>query len=160
MVHLNFLTAFEIGYRPRHFKDAVVSTTAEVELRNRRFEQIFRFAVHLAELLNRLRPHPGVAAYPRPLHAAELLLARLHDAPPYSSGRFARALAHQLFRRETRHLDVDVDAVEEGTTYLRQVASDLGRGAGADGALAVRAGFHSPWQVTPIYRSTLVFGYR
>ena len=50
VVHLDVLSAFQIGDGARHFQRPVIAPARQVELSNGGFEQIFGARVHLAEL--------------------------------------------------------------------------------------------------------------
>ncbi|BCM88353.1 hypothetical protein IAD21_00184 [Abditibacteriota bacterium] len=125
MVHLNVRHTFRLGNCPRNFENAIIAASREVELRDCRFEQILCPAVHIAELLKRLRVHVRVAPNATAFHSTNLFLSRCHDSTTNLRGVLPGAFAHQLFGRQTGHFDMDVDSVQQRPRNLRQVASDL-----------------------------------
>ncbi|BCM88435.1 hypothetical protein IAD21_00266 [Abditibacteriota bacterium] len=80
MVHLNLRRIFQICDRPRDFENPVLRTPTQVELRDGGFEQIFRSAVHVAELLDRLTPHLHIRSDADALHPLNLLLPGFHNS--------------------------------------------------------------------------------
>lgn len=63
-VHLDTLRPFQVSNRSTHFQRSIIPAPRQVELRNRRFEQLFRPRVHLAERAHRLRPVPALHVPP------------------------------------------------------------------------------------------------
>ena len=86
----NVFRARQIGNRPRHFHDPVVSPRAEIQFRHRHLQQLLRRVVERAEFLQLLRPEARVAGDFRFVRETLLLPpARGHDA----STDFCRSLA-------------------------------------------------------------------
>ena len=122
---------FEVGDGARDAQDAVVGAGGEAELGDGVFHLLFAFAVELAEAAQGARSHLGVAELAERLQAPALALARREDAFA-DDGRFLGLLVlRQLLVFHRRHLDVQVDAVEQRPGDPRQVALDQRRRAGA-----------------------------
>jgi hypothetical protein len=84
--------------------------------------------VGIAVFAQFLRFHLPVA----PSHTRELPISSFDDASADLGGTFPYSFAHQFFRRECGHFDVDVDPVQQRTGYPREVAPNMGHGAGTD----------------------------
>ena len=85
------------------------------------------------------------ALYTQRCEAGALALAGGADAPAHLSAALARRWQHQIGGRHRRHLDLQIDAVEQGTGDARLVVGSATRAAPAalsGGGAAAAAGVH------------------
>lgn len=85
----------------------------------------------LAEATNVPRRHLGVRLHAERPEALELALAGANHARAHGGRALGQRSGLELFGRQRRKLDVQVDAVQEGARDAAQVSLTLGRGAQA-----------------------------
>ena len=105
--------AGEVGDGARDLQDAVVGAGGEAELVDGCVEELLRRVVEAAVLLHVLRSHVSVEEEGLVGEPFELIMPRLFNALAHLQRRFAGGGAAQHVVAEGRHLDVDVDAVEQ-----------------------------------------------
>ncbi len=139
---------FEVGDGAAHLQYAVVGARRQAQTAHRRFEHPLALGVHAAVLADEPRRHLGVRENAVAREPRALPLARA-EHPRANLGRalgLRERRARKLFELHRRHVNVDVDAVEERprdaadvTLYLRGRASALARRVVPE---AARAGVH------------------
>src|SRR5512137_2353590 len=125
------LLARQVGDRPRHLEHTGVATRREAEGTHRPFQEAGAPFVVPTMLPHIPCAHVRITEDGRPpealaLHPARLLYPRSHLRGPF-------ALLHRgdLFVRQRRHLDVEVDTVQQRTGNAPPVSFHLPRGASA-----------------------------
>src|SRR5208282_4194630 len=121
----------EVGNRERHFQDTVVGAGAEAQARHGALQQALAVGGDVAILADLPRAHLGIAINLFPREAAQLALAGFYDAFTNQVRTFPARVLPQLLVADGGHVDVDIDAIEQGPGNLRDVALDEGRRAGA-----------------------------
>ena len=140
VMRLDDLSVVQVGDRAGELQDAVKGAGAQLQLAHGRFDQRLAALVQLAELPHLGWPHVRVArqqyttsssicrpssvvrrrsGQPLPLHTPR----PLHPLPD-SRARLAQPFAGQLVVVDARHVDVDVDTVEEGARDALLIAGD------------------------------------
>ena len=132
----------EVGDGARELQDAVVGARGEMQLVDGGAQQRLHGIGERAELADVARAHLRVVRHRQPGKAALLDGARLPHALAHGRRGFARLGGEQLVMAQARHLDVDVDAVENGAAEARLILRHLRRraGAGARGVAKKSAG--------------------
>ena len=143
---LNFFRAGKVGDGAADLEDAAVGAGAQAQFVDGGFEKFFAAAVDQAVALEIARAHLGIGMNVSFLEALKLDGAGGVDALTNSNGGLAGVLAGELLVAQRRHLDLDVDTVEQGARDLGAVALDLQRRADAFllgiGKEATGAGIH------------------
>src|ERR1700691_5857010 len=123
--------AIEVGDRSRYLQDSRVGPRAQREAVDRELEQALARRLDLAMLAQLARAHLRVAEKRRLAEALDLQAARAVD--PRADRRRALALVAigQLLVAHRRHLDMDIDSIEQRSRNPRAVALDNHRRAGA-----------------------------
>ena len=137
---------FEVGDGAAHLQDAVVGARRQAQTAHRRFEHPLALGVHAAVLADEPRRHlrvreDAVARKPFALPLSRTQHPRANLGRPLGLGR---RRARKLLELHGRHVDVDVDAVEERprdapdvALYLRGRAAALARGVVPEAARAL-----------------------
>src|SRR2546428_8961946 len=118
MLRCEIVGAFEVRDRASDFQNAVVAAGGEAELGDRVFQDLFALGSQHAELSNVARAHLRVRVNVFVEEASELRVARGDDAVPYSFGRLRHTGAREVFLRNSRHVDLNIDAVHQRTGDL------------------------------------------
>lgn len=144
----------QVGDGARELEDAVVGPRREPQPLDRQLHEPLSFRVGLAVARDERDPHVSVG-----VNAGDSGEARaLHSPGGFDSladlnRRFSLRFFCEFFPGKSRHLDVDVDAVEERTRDARAVALDQLGGAGARfrgvSQVAAGAGIHRRRQHEP-----------
>ena len=113
MVAGDLLDRFQISQCAGDSEDAVVGTGAEIKVADRGFQNLPAGVVRFTEFLYLAGLHIGVPTGSRCGEAVLLDTASCKDAFADNGRRFAARLRHQVIVRQWRHLDVDIDAIEE-----------------------------------------------
>lgn len=134
MLLVDLLAAFQVGDGAGHLEDAVVGAGRETEAVGYHLQHPVAVGVQFAEFLDEARRHLGIAM---DFGAAVALLLNMAGAldPPGDVGRtFRLAAISKIAILDRRHLDVDVDAVQQraGNAGTVAVDGDGGAGAGVD----------------------------
>ena len=126
VLDLDVGAAGEVGAGAGHFEDAVVGAGGELEFFHGGFEQGGAGRVEVADLAHQAAGHLGVGVDAgQVFEALGLDVAGLHDPLGYFGAAFGGALAGGEFVvADGGDLHVQVDAVEQGTGDLAQVALD------------------------------------
>ena len=103
----------EVGDGAGEFDDAVVGAGGEVHLAGGGAHQLLARRVERAVLAHLARAHVRVRELARAGEAGALPRAGRFDARPHRRGGFRRADGGQLLVGDARHVEVDVDAVEQ-----------------------------------------------
>ena len=82
-----------------------------------------------------------------PAKRARLDLARAFDALLDGRGELARTAIRQLLVGDARHVEMDVDAVQQRPTDPLLIAADRSRGAGAGAARVAEVPAGTPVQI-------------
>src|SRR6267142_5680325 len=131
MFRCEVLCTFEVRNRASDFQNAVVAAGGKAEFGDRVFQDLFALGSQHAELSNVARAHLRVRVDVFVEEAAELRIARGDDAVPYSFGRLRHTGTCEVFVRNSRHVDLNIDTVHERTGDLGHVALNLWRRAEA-----------------------------
>jgi len=99
---------------PRHFGEAIVAARAEAKFGHGIFQDLFALGSQHAELPNVARAHLRVRVDVLVEEAAELRIACGDDAMPYGFRRLRDTAAREVFVWNSRHVDLDIDAVING----------------------------------------------
>jgi len=149
MVAADALAAREVGDGPRDAQQPVVATCREPALVHRTRNEALRGGVERTMPAHLGHRELGVRATAAAGHS----LARRDDATPHLGRALSRRGVAQLLVRDPRHVDTQVDAVQERSGDARVVAVDRVRQAGARSRriteLAARARVHRPDQREP-----------
>ncbi len=132
----DFVGGGEVGDGAGEFDDAVMGAGGEVHLTGGGAHQLLARRVERAVLAYLAGAHVGVRDARRARKAGALAGAGRFDAPTHGGRGFRRADGGQLLVGDARHVEMDVNAVEQGAADPLRVAADLLVRAGA-GALAV-----------------------
>jgi hypothetical protein len=124
---LDFFAAGEVGDGAADFEDAAVGAGAQAQFVDGGFEQSFRSVVHGAIALDIARAHLGVGMDGPFLKPIQLDVTCLIDALANYLRGFPGVTAGEILVTYGRHLDLNVDAIEERAGYARAVALDLQR---------------------------------
>jgi len=119
--------AGEIGNRPRDFQDAIMSSDRKAEVREGLVENAARGRVELAVTSHRSGAHLRIRLHRRPREPLTLNLPRRFDALADQCGRFAGRERRDLFRRQGRYFDLQIDSIKERPRDLAEVSRDLRR---------------------------------
>jgi hypothetical protein len=122
----------QVGDGAGELEHAMMRPCREVQLAHSRLHEVLAGTVERAVCPHLGRPYVGVGQQARALEALSLTHARRGDPLAHRAGRLAQALDAELLVLDARHLDMDVDAVEQriGDTLL--VACDnCGRASAA-----------------------------
>lgn len=134
--------AVEVGNGARHPQHAVKGAGGEAQLDHGGLQKVMALGVEGTGAFQGLAAQALVKA----LLPAELALPRQQHPFPHHGGAFSRLALLQLAWRQRRHLDMQVDAVEQGAGQAAAVAADLFHGAAATTAgiaqVAAGAGVH------------------
>jgi hypothetical protein len=140
----------EVGDGTRNLQDAVVGARRESQARHGAFEQPVAIRRDVAVLPELPRAHLRIAVNLFTLEALHLPLAGIHNARPNFRRAFATRTLPQFAVLHGRHVDVDIDAIEQRTGNLGDIPLDHGRRAGAIARWivekAARAGIHGRCQ--------------
>src|SRR6266446_3068448 len=118
-------------------QNAVVAAGGEAEFGDRVFQDLFALGSQHAVFAN-ARAHLCIRVNVLVEEAAELRVARGDDAVPYGFGRLRHTGACEVFVRNSRHVDLNIDTVHERTGDLGHVALNLWRRAEAFAAEVIR----------------------
>src|SRR5207253_7707759 len=110
---------------------AVVTAGREAETRDCVLEKAACRWPELAELAHVARGHLSIALNARPPEPLPLDLPRRFDALADDGGCLADRRRPDLLRCQRRHLDLQVDSIEQRTGDLGEVSGDLNRRADA-----------------------------
>src|SRR5262249_42433244 len=132
----DLLRAREVRDRAGEFDDAVVRAGGEVHLARSGAHQLLACRVQWTILAYLARPHIGVRDRRRAGKPGTLPLPCGLDPRSHYRGRFRRALGGQFLIGDARHVEMDINPVEQRATDPLCVAADLLRAARA-GTLAV-----------------------
>jgi hypothetical protein len=139
-------SAGQVGDGAGELEHPVVGAGRELELAHGRFHQALAGVVQAAPAPDLGRAHLAVGAQPAAGEALRLELPGRDHALADALRRLAAALAGQLVILDLRHLDVDIDPIEQRPRQTLLVAADRRRGAGAGPAWRVEkstcAGIH------------------
>jgi len=131
MRRFDSILSFQIGDRPRHLQDPVVSPGRKTQFVHGQLDQVLAFFVQGAVYLDLPRPELGIAIDSVSLVALELNLACLADRFADRGRIFTWVIGGQLSVRNGRDLDMNVNPVQERTRDPGPVSLDLQRRAEA-----------------------------
>ncbi|OQA25721.1 MAG: hypothetical protein BWY59_01664 [Verrucomicrobia bacterium ADurb.Bin345] len=132
MVRKNVLGPVQVGNCARHLKNAIVRARAEIQVRDRHLEHLLRIVVQPAMLVHILRAHRGVAVHAaRTLEPGLLHLPRLDHARADRRGRLPSLHGRKVLVAHRRHLDMNVNPVQQRTRNLVAISLNLNRRATA-----------------------------
>ena len=134
--------AGEIGNGAADFQDSTISSRAQAEFVDRGLQQSLCILFHRAVAADFPGAHLGVRVQLGFLEALQLQHARGVDALADDVRAFAGVFRGQLLIAQSRHFDLNVDAVEQRAGDLGAVALDLQRRAGA---FLLRIGEKAAW---------------
>jgi len=125
----NLIGLAEIGDGARQFEHAMIPSRRKLELAHGGLHHLFARRIERNVGVELLRPHVGIgdergARVPRPLADA----SGGHPSPDRLR-RFPRTPVGKLLVLDPRHLDVNVDSIEQGTADAFLVALDYVRRA-------------------------------
>lgn len=136
MLGLDVEAVVQVGDSPRDLADLVVGAGTEAELGHRLLEQHLGMRIEPAELLDLPVAHRGVGRDPA-VTAGDVESFGLNcpgraDLLANLVGAQALSLAAQLDKADRRHIDMQIDSIQERSGDLAQIALDLvGRAAAA-----------------------------
>ena len=137
------LRALQVGDGAGDLQDAVVRPGAEAQLVDGGLQQLPARVVHLAKLPDILALHVSIGEHLPVLAEPRQLLfpGGLHPFPDPDGG-LPLPVAGQFGELHGRHLDMDVDPVQQRSAHLAHVFLDLGHraGAGIGGVGGIAAG--------------------
>lgn len=125
------LTASQIGDGARQFEHAMVGTGGQLKLVHGGFHEVAARIIQLAELAHLGWTHFGVEADGGTGETLRLDIPGGFHTSAHSGGGFAGAVVGELLVLHAGYLDVDVDAVHQGTGDTLLVTGDRYGGAGA-----------------------------
>ena len=132
MLSLNDTAVCQIGDRAGHLHDPVVGTGGKIEPHHRPFEQLPRHLIQRAELAQHSGVHHGVRMHAR--HLTETLrldLPRPNHPLADRGARLRRPHLRNLPDSHRRHLDLQVDAVQQRARNTSHITVHRTRRAGA-----------------------------
>ena len=122
----------QICYGATYFQYTVVSSSRQTEFFHGVLQQVPGFRAEFAVFADEGLGHAGIAGDPWDIfESLELLVAAWFDASPHGSRAFPECGGPKFLHSQSGGLDVDVDAIEQGTAYPCPGAMDLGHGAAA-----------------------------
>src|SRR5688572_11529282 len=121
MARFDSLPTRKISNCSRHFEDPVVRAGRKSEAIDSGNQQLSRSWIELAVLAQIARSHLRVAA----AEARALNLSRGLDAFANRRRRLPRFDRRDLFTRQRRDLDLQIDPIEQRSGDLRQITRDL-----------------------------------
>ena len=125
----------EVGDGAGDLQDAVVRAGRKPHPPHRHFERALAGVVERADLADIADWHAGVVEAAGVLHGAGLF-----DTGADDGGGFGSGVAAEFLEGDGGDLDMDIDAVEQGTADLAQIVLDLARGTAAlAGGIAEKA---------------------
>jgi hypothetical protein len=125
----------EVGDGAGDFEDAVVGAGGEAHAADGHFEGAFAGIIEGADAADIAGGHAGVVEAAGVLHGAGLF-----DTGADDGGGFGSGVAAEFLEGDGGDLDMDIDAVEQGTADLAQIVLDLARGTAAlAGGIAEKA---------------------
>ena len=135
------LRALEVGNGARYFEDTVVGASAQTQPAHGAFQQALTVDGDVAVLAKLAVTHLGITVDLLTLVTPKLALASRHYALANPVGGLSAGILAQLAILHSRHVDVDVDPVEQRSGDLGHIALDDGRGTGtlARGVIEVAA---------------------
>jgi hypothetical protein len=145
----DFITVRQIGNRPRDLQDAMERPRRELQLLHRRPHERLTGRVEFAEDAHVGWRHVRVAYYSAVVRGESrvLTLSRGLHSRAHHRRRLAHTLAGELFIRHARHLDVDINAIQQRPADALLVARDHRRGTstflGGVTVIAARTGIHT-----------------
>ena len=126
MVRHNLLVPRQVRNRPRQLQHPMVRPRRQMQLLHRRLEQPFPRRIRLTKIPYFRRPHLRIAGHLRSTKTLQLSFSRLLHPPPNRRRILGIALIGQLLIIDTRHLNVDVNAIQQRTTDPFLVAHNRG----------------------------------
>ena len=115
---------FEVRDRSRHAEDAIVGAGAEFKRLHGFLEKCCGWLVQLAVLADEARGHSCIV--PAGSFETECLgMATTCDAVAHCGAGFTIGASGHFAKRDGRHFDLDINAVEERTGNALPVALDL-----------------------------------
>ena len=149
MLFMNRCAAIQIGNGAGYLEDAVIGAGGETETVGDQFQHAVAAGVQFAEFLDEAGRHLGVTVDFGPFVAIRLNVAGMFHPRGNGCGAFGFTPIGQVAILDRRHLDVDVDPVQERPGDARAVAVNGNRcaGAGMDrvGQVAAGAGVCAPF---------------
>lgn len=146
MLRLYVFAARHVRDGAGHLEDAVVSPRGEPHALEGRFQQGARAVGQGTEFLQPSGGDAGVAGDARPLKTAALDRPHGVDPFPDGGGGFRLFRGGELAELHRRHLDMQIDAVEQGAGDPGKIPLRGGGGAGAGAGgmpeIPARAGVH------------------
>ena len=144
---------FQVGDGPGDLEDPVVGPGGEAQALHGHLQQALGLGGRGAVLLDESGRHVGVGVDAGFMETPRLDLPGRYDPGPQLDGALARFRGRQVPERHRRHLDLDVDPVQERPGDPGTVGVDLvgGAGAGPFGVAqeAAGAGVHGRHQHEP-----------
>ena len=122
------LSFFQVGQGAGHPENPVVGASAEVELGHRAFEKSCAFCIDLAMTFHLSGRHPTVPARRVGLGFCGALALQVTcrlDSGPDHGASFARFTRGEVAVFDERHLDVQIDPVEQWSGDSLAVFRDL-----------------------------------
>ena len=143
VVALDILLTGEVGDGAGDLDDALVGSGGEVEVGHGTLQHLIAWSVELGVLMKQGGIHLGVAMDALDALVPLLLnLPRFDDTLTDGGRRLTLRCTRKLFKGHTRDFHMQVDSIQQRTTYLVEVSLDLARCAcaGMGGVMMVATG--------------------
>src|SRR5229473_4524584 len=131
MMRLDRAVAVQVRYSPGYLQNARISAGAQTEPVDRELEQPLARRFDLAVCAQFARAHLRIAKKRRSVKTRELKSARTIDAFADHRRRFSRAAIRELAIFHRRHLNMNIDTIQQWSRDARAIALDRQRRARA-----------------------------